>query len=97
MELWQQDMNLGISEIGNEIKVKTILKGDKKVILSIIELENHKLVTSSDENNMILWKLNDPEEKYIIKGHKDNITCLAYLGGNRFASSSLDKTLKVWK
>ena len=89
--------DVGILEIGNEIKVKTILKGHKKTINSIIELDNHKLVTSSDENNMILWNLSDPEEKYIIEGHTDNITCLTHLDGNRFASSSLDNTLKVWE
>ena len=89
--------DVGILEIGNEIKVKTILKGHKKTINSIIELDNHKLVTSSDENNMILWNLSDPEEKYIIEGHTDNITCLTHLDGNRFASSSLDNTLKIWE
>ena len=89
--------DVGILEIGNEIKIKTILKGHKKTINSIIDLENHKLVTSSDEKNMILWDLNDPESKYIIEGHTDNIACLAHLGGNRFPSSSLDNTLKVWE
>ena len=55
------------------------------------------MVTSSDENNMILWDLSDPESKYIIEGHTDNITCLTHLDGNRFASSSLDNTLKIWE
>ena len=88
---------VGILEIGNEIKVKTILKGHKKTINSIIELDNHKLVTSSDENNMILWDLNDPEAKYIIEGHTNNIACLTHLIGNKFVSVSLDKTLKIWE
>ena len=88
---------VGILEIGNEIKVKTILKGHKKTINSIIELDNHKLVTSSDENNMLLWDLNDPEAKYIIEGHTNNIACLTHIVGNKFASVSLDKTLKIWE
>ena len=88
---------IGILEIGNEIKVKTILKGHKKTINSIIELDNHKLVSCSDENNMILWNLNDPEAKYIIEGHTNNIPCITHLYGNRFASVSLDKTLKIWE
>ena len=86
-----------ILEIGNEIKEKIILKGHKKTINSIIELDNHKLVTSSDENNMILWNLNDPEAKYIIEGHTNNVSCLTHLSGNKFASVSLDKTLKIWE
>ena len=88
---------VGILEIGNEIKEKTILKGHKKTVNSIIELDNHKLVTSSDENNMILWDLNDPEAKYIIEGHTNNVSCLTHLSGNKFASVSLDKTLKIWE
>ncbi len=89
--------DVAILEVGNEIKVKILLKGHKKTVNCIIELENHKLVTSSDENNMILWDLNDPESKYFIEGHTNNVACLAHLGGNRFASSSLDNTLKIWE
>ena len=60
-------------------------------------LENHKLVSSSDENYMILWNLNDPESKYILEGHTDKVTYLTHLSGNKFASVSLDKTLKIWE
>ena len=89
--------DVGILEIGNEIKVKILLKGHKKTINSIIELENNKLVTSSDEKSMILWDLKDPEAKYFIEGHTDNVSCLTHLGGNKFASCSLDNTLKIWE
>ena len=89
--------DIAILEIGNEIKEKILLKGHGKTVNSIIELGNHKLVSAADEKNMILWDLSDPEGKYFIEGHTDNIPCLAYLGGNRFASCSLDNTLKVWE
>jgi WD40 repeat protein len=89
--------DVGILEIGNEIREKIVLKGHKKTVNSIIELDNHKLVSSSDENNMILWDLSDPEGKYFINGHTNNINCLAHLYGNKFASVSLDKTLKIWE
>ena len=88
---------IGILEIGNEIKVKTVLKGHGKTVNAIIELANHKLVSASDEKNMILWDLSDPEGKYFIEGHTDNISCITHLGGNRFASCSFDNTLKVWE
>ena len=89
--------DIGILTIGDEIKEKLLLKGHKKTVNSIIELDNHKIVSSSDENNMILWDLEDPEGKYFIKGHTNNINCLTHLYGNRFASVSLDKTLKIWE
>lgn len=89
--------DIGILEVGNEIKVKLTLKGHKKTVNSIIELGNHKLVSSSDENNLILWDLTDPEAKYFIEGHTENITALTHINGNKFASVSKDKTLKIWE
>jgi len=89
--------DIGILEVGNDIKVKLTLKGHKKTVNSIIELSNHKLVSFADENNMILWDLNDPEGKYFIEGHTDNVMSLTYINGNKFASVSKDKTLKIWE
>ena len=89
--------DIGILEVGNEIKVKLTLKGHKKTVNSIIELGNHKLVSSSDENNLILWDLTDPEAKYFIEGHTKNVTALTHINGNKFASVSKDKTLKIWE
>jgi WD40 repeat protein len=89
--------DIGILEVGNEIKVKLTLKGHKKTVNSIIELDNHKLVSFSDEKNMILWDLTDPDAKYFIEGHTDNVTALTHINGNKFASVSKDKTLKIWE
>ncbi len=93
----QGNGDISILEIGNEIKIKYILKGHKKAINSIIELDNHKLVTAADEINMILWDLKDPEAKYFIEGHTKNVSSVANLGGNKFVSVSQDMTLKVWE
>jgi WD40 repeat protein len=89
--------NIAILEVGNDIKIKCELKGHKKAINSIIQLDNQKLVTCGDENNMILWDLKDPEAKYFIEGHTNKVSGLAHLGGNKFVSVSQDKTLKVWE
>jgi WD40 repeat protein len=89
--------DVAILEIGNEIKEKCILKGHQKSVNAIIELENHKLVTCSDEKNLILWNLKDPDAKYFIEGHTDKVTCLTHISGNKFASASLDNTLKIWE
>ena len=89
--------DIGILEVGAEIKTKLVLKGHKKTVNCIIELDNHKLVSSSDEKNMILWDLNDPEGKYFIEGHTENVDTLVHITGNKFASVSKDKTLKIWE
>ena len=83
--------------VNNEIKIKFVLQGHKKAINSIIELDNHKVVTAADENNMILWDLKDPEAKYFIEGHTNKVSGLTHIGGNKFVSVSQDKTLKVWE
>ena len=93
----QGNGDISILDIGNEIKTKLVLKGHKKCLSSIIELDNHRLVSSSDENNMILWNLNDPEGKYYIEGHTSKVVGIVHLGGNKFASVSGDKTLKIWE
>jgi WD40 repeat protein len=89
---------LYILEITDEIKIKLKFpQGHKRTINTIIELENNKIVTISDENDMILWDVTDPESIYIIKGHTNTVTCLCLIEGNKFASIAKDKTLKIWE
>ena len=89
--------NISILEVGNDIKIKCVLKGHTKPINFIIQLNNQKLVTSSDENNIILWDLKDPDAKYFIEGHTNLVSCLTLLEGNKFISVSKDMTLKIWE
>ena len=89
---------LYIIQVTDELLIKTKFpQGHKKTINYIIELENHKIVTSSDENDLILWDPNDPESMYLLKGHTDIVNSLCFISGTRFASSSKDKTLKIWE
>lgn len=89
---------LYILEVTDEIKIKTKFpRGHKKIINLIIELENNKLVTSSDENDLILWDINDTESIYMIKGHNNLIKSLCLLEGNKFASVDKDHILKIWE
>ena len=60
------------------------------------ELENLKIVTSSDEV-LIIWDLEEPDSKYFIKGYTDIVTGLCFISGTRFANTFRDKTLKTWK
>ena len=90
--------DLYIIKVTDELIIKTIFcQGHKRTINSIIELENHKIVTASDENDLILWDPNEPESMFLIKGHTDIITCLCFISGTRFASASRDKTLRIWE
>ena len=93
----QGNGDISILEVDNDIKIKFVLKGHKRAINSIIQLDNYKVVTSGDENNMILWDLKDPEAKFFIEGHTNKVSGLTHIGGNKFVSVSQDKTLKVWE
>lgn len=89
---------LYILKVTDELIVKTkFVQGHKRTINSIIELDNHKIVTASDEKDLILWDPNDYESMYLLKGHTDVVTCLCFISGTRFASASRDKTLKIWE
>ena len=89
---------LYILQITDEIKIKTKFgKGHNSTLTNIIELENENLVTSDDKKNIILWDRNDPESVYLIEGHKENVMALCYIEGNKFASVSIDKELKIWE
>ena len=87
-----------IISVTDELLIKTkFQRGHNKTINFIIELENHKIVTASDENDLILWDPTDPDSMYILKGHTDIVTSLCFISGTRFASASRDKTLKIWE
>ena len=89
---------LYIISITDELLIKTKFpRRHNKTINCIIELDNHKIVTSSDENDLILWDPNEPESMYVIKGHTDNVTTICFISGTKFASASRDKTLKIWE
>ena len=83
---------LYIISVTDELLVKTKLEFRRVLFRS-----NHKIVTSSDENDLILWDPNEPESMYLLKGHTDIVTGLCFISGTRFASSSRDKTLKIWE
>ena len=89
---------LYIISVTDELLIKTKFpRGHNKTINYIIELDNHKIVTSSDENDLILWDPSDPDSMYIIKGHTDIVSTICFISGTKFVSTSRDKTLKIWE
>ena len=94
--LWSNWSFIYYISVTDKIIVKTkFARGHNKTINFIIELENHKIVTAADETDLILWDPNDPDSMSFIKGYTDIVTSLCYISGNRFASASKDKTLKI--
>ena len=89
---------LYIIQVTDELLIKTKFpRGHNSSINCIIELDNHKIVTISDENDLILWDPNEPESMYLLKGHTAQVTSLCFISGTRFASAAKDKTLIIWE
>ena len=89
---------LYLLKVTDEVLVKSQFpRGHKKTINTVIELENNKLITASDENELIMWDCNEPESIYMIKGHEKIVTAMCLVGGNKFASVAKDNSLKIWE
>jgi WD40 repeat protein len=87
-----------IIQVTDELIIKTkFVQGHHNNVNDIIELDNHKIVTSSDEKDLILWDINNPESMYFLEGHTDIVTSLCFISGTKFASTSRDKTLRIWE
>ena len=85
-------------KITDEITIKAKFpQGHKKTVGSIIELDDGRLVSMADENDLILWDINDLESMYILKGHNEMVTGLCFVAGNKFVSVSKDQILKIWE
>ena len=70
----------------------------KNNIRSFLELTEDRLVSSSDDQSIKVWKVrqNDLIEIKQINEHQGIVTKLLQIGKDRFASSSYDKTIKIW-
>ena len=80
-----------------ELKIKTTFKKyHTKTVTFCIELDNHKIVTASDENDIVIWDLSDLDSMYVMRSHTDAITGLTHISGTSFATVSRDNTLKIW-
>ena len=89
---------LFLVKVTDEILVKSkFARGHNKTINSIIQLENNKIITCSDENDLIMWDYTEPDSIYFIKGHNNIATAMCLIERNKFVSVAKDNTLKIWE
>lgn len=77
-------------------QIETILGGHQKSIWSLAILSQDKMVSCSSDKSIIIWNKNEKGE-IIHNAHSNIILKVIALTGKRFASSSLDYLIKIWK
>ena len=54
------------------------------------------LIAGALGNNIKIWNIYSSECVATLEGHSSNVNCLECIDKNRFASGSLDKTIRIW-
>lgn len=90
---------VGIIDPGNNYKTDLVIEGFSEEVVSICQLENGDLAISYGKHIKIL---SIEKNKYslsftIENAHDELIKKIVTLSKNRFASCSLDQTIKIWK
>ena len=75
-------------------QVETQLSGHTGVIWSMALLNKSVIISCSSDKSIIIWNKNP---HIIKKAHEDKILKVIVLTNHRFASSSSDLTIKIWK
>ena len=74
-----------------------IIKAINSITGRILGLSGNKVITESD-NNIYIWDLEKGRCIDIISGHKSVITaCVFSPDGQRIATTSMDRTIKIWE
>jgi WD40 repeat protein len=98
--------NILIAGVHNLIKIIDITKkeelatlvGHTKSICSLIKINDKALVSSSYDNSIKIWNLNNQNCEFTLCGHDSPVFCILMLKDGRLASGSGagNKSIKIW-
>ena len=104
--------NSNIKEVNNinfsnnsEFKFKSFLKKHIGRVNCMCELKNHYLISGGankgqrQDHHIIIWKPTNDNFSYsqTLRGHQSDINSIIELIDGRIASSSKDRTIRIWK
>lgn len=72
------------------------LEGHEGAVSSLDVMDDGTLVSASSDHTVKLWNVETGACLQTMKHHKDYVYCVKYLGGNRIASASRDKSIIVF-
>ena len=73
-----------------------ILEGHHDFITCILSLSNERIVSGSNDGEMIIWNSRDGLLIKRIHAHSNAISCMVLLTDEMIVTGSLDNTLKLW-
>ena len=81
-----------------QISLKQELQFKENVgeVLSLIQLKNGILVSSSSDSFIKFWDIETKKEVKRLSGHQKSVTCLKELSKSRLASGSDDEKIIIW-
>src|SRR5262249_27642850 len=91
---------LGTSAAAEAPKIKAVLKSHdfgRNVYCLAFSPDGRTLATGGDNNELILWDLAAGKERFVCKGHTDEVWSVAFSPDGRLvASGSNDDLIKLW-
>lgn len=66
-------------------------------VISLTFSQDSRFLASSGGNNIEVWDVGFRQHKATLKGHRDVIFSLVFIGDGRLASASVDETIVLWK
>ena len=85
-----EEIHLVRFEAGPDIQIESFGQ------LKVDSLTNNNVALTTKDNSIKIWNLDSNKCVATLDGHSDSICCLENIDENRFASGSLDKTIKIW-
>ena len=75
-----------------------ILAGHKRYVWSVVKLsEDNKIASSSSDNTIKIWDIDQLKCINTKVAHNEDITVLTLLSDGKLASGSIDMKVKIWE